>query len=159
MICLSNGSVKANQDYKDVIKRKMKIYWALMVFGVLTAIVAIGNALLNIVPAVERVTNLYSGIGFGLIAVSVVFIVKYNKLLKNEIAMKEERLKNLDERNILISRMAAKSAAMVLVFCSYIAMLIGGLFSKVIFYCFWWVVMVFLIAYVFFSFYYRNKKL
>ena len=159
MICLSNGNVKENQDYKDVIKRKRKVFLVLMIFGVLTTLVAVGNEILNIVPVVEHISDLYAGIGVGLISVSIVFIVKYNKLLKNEIALKEERLKNLDERNILISRMAAKSAAMVLVFCSYIAMLIGGLFSRVVFYCFWWVVMVFLLAYVFFSLYYRNKKL
>lgn len=159
MICLSNGNIKVNQDYKDVIKRKRRVMLVIMIFGVLTTLVAVGNELLNIVPVIERITNLYAGIGVGLISVSIVFMVKYKKLIKNETALKEERLKNLDERNILISRMAAKSAAMVLIFCSYIAMLIGGLFSKVVFYCFWWVVMVFLIAYVFFSLYYRNKKI
>ena len=148
MICLSNGNVKENQDYKEVIKRKRKVILVLLIFGVLTTLVAVGNEILNIVPVDGHISDLYAGIGVGL-----------GKLLKNEIALKEERLKNLDERNILISRMAAKSAAMVLIFCSYIAMLIGGLFSKVIFYCFWWVVMVFLFAYVFFSLYYRNKKL
>lgn len=97
MICLSNGNVKENQDYKEVIKRKRKVILVLLIFGVLTTLVAVGNEILNIVPVDGHISDLYAGMGVGLISVSIVFMVKYGKLLKNEIALKEERLKNLDE--------------------------------------------------------------
>lgn len=156
---LSLENVKANQDYKEVVKRKIKLFVIIFILGLIMTLIAIGNAIFNVIPVQERITILYSGIGAGLIGASVVILFRYKKLLKNESALKEERLKTLDERNILISQMAAKSAAMFLILVSYIAMLIGGLFSEVIFYCFWFVVMIFLLAYLFFSLYYRNKKI
>lgn len=50
-----------------------------------------------------------------------------------------------------------QAAAVTVVIGSYVAMLTGGLFHRMIFWCFWLVIMLYMLAYFIFAGYYRSK--
>lgn len=159
MMCLFETyvSVKTNEDFQKVVKKKMKIMGALILAGII-AILADGIAVAaGVLDSDSYQCGLYLGLGCGLIVAGIIKILQLRKICRNEELLKKERLKYTDERNRAISAKAISSAAMTILVVSYIPMLVGAIYSRIIFICFWSVIMGFLFLYFIFFKYYSRK--
>ena len=158
MKCFGTWKVATtNEEYKETIKARIKVFIVLMVLGLLTLILVITNMVSDVIRLSDYMDGIYSGMGTGLIFSSAIFLVKNLRLLKNEEALKKSRLQNTDERNIMIAQRASQSATMVVLIVSYVGMLFMGAFNEIILHCFMAVVMVFICAYFLFNLYYQKK--
>lgn len=148
MICMLNKKATNNEEYRAVVKSRIRFFVGWIILGIFTFAVAICNEIINFIPDNYWLNGLYTGLGSSMVAVGIIRIIRFKKLLKNEEQLKADRLRNTDERNIMISLQATRSAMLiVMVFC-YIVLIISGFFSRTVFYCFWSVIMVFLFSYV-----------
>ena len=160
MMCLFNfvgTTVKTNEEFRKVLEKKIKIFIVVMIIGIITAGIAILNEVFGIIVTDSWLSGVYAGLGTGLIAASIVQIIRFKKILKDENLIKEERLRTQDERNQMISIKAMRAAIITVLFLSYAVLLVAAFYSRVIFFCFWWVVMVFLLSYLIFTRYYNTK--
>ncbi|NLL75824.1 MAG: hypothetical protein GX235_01040 [Clostridiales bacterium] len=160
MICLFNEfgkKVKSNEEFALILQKRIRIFYWLITAGGITAAIALCNELFWHIGENSWLNGVYTGVGSGLIFAAIISIIKNKKVLKDEALLKEERLRTQDERNRTISAKAMQSATFALFILSYIALLIGGFFSRTIFYCFWWIVIIFTFSYLIFRKYYSYK--
>ena len=106
----------------------------------------------------DRMLGVYTGFGTGLVIVSILFIVQNIRLLGNEEKLKENRIKNSDERIQEISNRAFRYAGGALFFATYVVALIGGLFYPELIQVLLILIAVFVLTY-FGSYIYLNKKM
>lgn len=149
--------VKNEEGFRMYIKKKNRLFMLFAVLGLLMIAVAVSDSILQYASAKQHILDLYCGIGSGLFFVSLVKLVMHRRILHNSELCKAARLRHQDERNITIQAKAMQGAAVTVVMGSYVAMLIGGLFHMMIFWCFWLVIMVYMLAYFIFTGYYRSK--
>ncbi|WMC94375.1 hypothetical protein [Kineothrix sp. MB12-C1] len=160
MICLLNLSdknVKTNEEFSKVLKKRIRIFYWLIALGAITLSVALCNEFFWRIGENSWLDGLYTGLGTGIIIIAVKKIMNYKKVLKDEGLLKKERLKTQDERNQIIAGKAMQSATFTVLLLSYAVLLIAGFFSRTIFYCFWWVVTIYCLAYLIFNKYYNRK--
>lgn len=141
-------TAKNNEEYKAIIKRRMRYKVCILILGLLTMGFAIAAACGAITMLSEYMNGVYTGIGSGCIAVSIIMLIRDYKLLHDEEKLKQDRLKNTDERNVMIYNKAMQYAGSITLICAYIVMLIAGMYSEVIFHCFYAVVAVFMFVYL-----------
>lgn len=162
MMCLfqaTETSVTTNEEFRKVLEKKIRIFILLILIGIITSGIAIGAKCLSYENASnDWLITFYSGIGFGLIFASIIKIMRFKQIMANEDLLKKERLKNYDERNRQIAAKAMQTATIIVMIFSYIAMLIGAFYNRVVFYCFWWIVILFTLCYAI-LFKYFNRKM
>lgn len=151
------ASSSVSDDYSKVLRRKSTYFVLMAVLGILMIIAATLNLTLHFAPNSEDTLNLYYGMGTGLTAVSLIKLLQNRRLLHSEALLKKARLKNLDERNLALTAKAMQGAATTVVMGCYLAMLIGGFYNIVLFWCFWSVIMLYALGYCIFLGYYRTK--
>lgn len=149
---------KTNEEYKNVIKKRMKIAVGLMVIGVITFLTSILGEFYLKTPVSDKVLGIYTGLGSSLFAIGLVLWIKNKKILNNEEKLRESRLNNTDERNQEIARKALNIAAYVMVAFLYVIGLIGGIFYPILFDVLSFIVCIFLLTYVV-AYKYYNKKM
>lgn len=149
---------KNNEEYKKIIKNRMKIMVGFMVIGIITALAGILGEFYLKTPVSDKVLGVYTGLGSSLFAAGLVLWIKNKTLLKNEEKLRESRLNNTDERNLEISRKALNIAAYVMLASLYIIGLIGGIFYPILFHVLSLIVCIFLLTYVI-AYKYYNKKM
>lgn len=149
---------KNNEEYKVVIKNRIKIMMAMTIIGIITAAVGFGAEFYFKAGINEHMLGVYSGVGTGLFAAGIILWIKNKRLLGNDEKLKERRLANTDERNIEIGNKAFRVAAGVMLVALYATGLIGGLFYHVLVEAFLFIVCIFLIAYLI-AYIYYNKKM
>ncbi|MCH1982119.1 hypothetical protein MCG98_06015 [Ruminococcus sp. OA3] len=148
-----------DRSYANVVRRNQKICALIMVFGVMLIVfgILIGERMTGRhIP--DFVSGVYVGLGAALIAGSAVKLLHGRKLLHDEKALQDERRKNRDERSSMIAQKAMQYAGFTVLLLALPAMLIGSLFSIVVFWCFWAVIIILSAMYVGFYAYF-NKKL
>lgn len=141
------SKARTNDEYKSVIKSRMKIFIILFVIGTITLGV---TTYLNFSDLIkdDHILDIYSGAGTGLIAISILLWVKNKLLLKNENKLKESRINNSDERIQEISNKALKIATITLLIALYAIGFIGGLYNAILFTVLSSTVCIFLVVYV-----------
>lgn len=169
MMCLFNSTknAKTNEEYAKVLQKRIPYLILIIVLGILTASIAICNEIWGFMGNILTIDShshnmslmngVYTGLGAALTFMSIGFIIRTKKIMKNESLLKEERLKTQDERNQMIAAKAVQSAAATMLVCSYLFMLIAGFYSRIVFFCFWGIVAVFLVSYHLFKIYYNRK--
>lgn len=160
MICLFNtfdANAKTNEEFIKVLKKRICIFYWLIALGIITLSIALFNEFFWHIGNSSWLNGLYTGFGTGSIIIAIKKIVSYKKIMKNESLLKQERLKTQDERNQIIAGKSMQSATFTVLLLSYIVLLIAGFFSRTIFYCFWWVVIIYCLAYFIFNKYYHKK--
>lgn len=161
MMCLFDSlstNATTNEEYRAVLDKRIRLLVVMLFLGILTIGFIVINELIGFLPTNDSwLLGVYSGIGAGLIGVSVVKIIQMKRISNDEELLKKERLKNMDERNRLIAGKAVQTAAITVVIISYVVMLVSAFYSKLIFYCFWWIAIIFLLSYLLFYKIYQKK--
>ena len=155
---LCQTTAKTNEEYKIVIKKRIKRMVIMTVIGFITAAVGFGAEIYLKTSINEHMLGVYSGVGTGLFAGGIILWIKNRRLLGNEEKLKASRLANTDERNRAIGNKAFRVAAGVMLVAVYATGLIGGLFYQVLVIAFLFIVCIFVIAYLI-AFIYYNKKM
>ena len=159
MMCLfeTASNIKTNDDFRKIIKKKNKIMLMLILIGGITILVVGLAVAAGLLDSDSYLCGLYLGLGTGLIFAGILKILRHRKILQNEELLKKERLKYTDERNRAISSKAMETSLFILLILSYMGMLIGVFYSRIIFYCYWSVIMAFLLLYIICTRYYNHK--
>lgn len=154
---LCGTTAKTNEEYKKIIKSRMKMMMVIIVVGIITAAIGFGSEFYLKVSINEQMMGVYSGLGVGLLVAGTILIIKNRMLLNNEEKLKVSRLNNTDERIQEISNKAFRIAALVMIMALYATALIGGLFYQVLVQVLLFIVCIFLLSYVIAFKYYNNK--
>jgi uncharacterized membrane protein len=154
---LCTTTAKTNEEYKNVIKNRMKIMVVVIIVGIITAAFGFGAEFFFKLPISDNMLGVFLGIGSGLFAAGIAIWIKNRLLLNNEEKLKESRLNNTDERIQEIGNKAFRVATYVLLVVLYATALIGGLFYPVLVEALMFIVFAFLIAYMIAFKYYNNK--
>ncbi|MEQ8155557.1 MAG: hypothetical protein ABRQ25_11840 [Clostridiaceae bacterium] len=95
---LCGTTAKTNEEYKQVIKKRMKLMIVIAIIGFITATVGfVAESYLKL-PISEQMSGVYTGIGVGLLAGGIALWIKNRLVLNNDQKLKESRLNNTDER-------------------------------------------------------------
>mgnify|MGYP001095253067 CR=1 FL=1 len=130
MKCVFGGSnARTNEEYRQVVKMRMRIMVGLVVIGIITAAVAVYAEFYTDSVLGDHTLGVYTGVGFGLIMAGTVLFIKHLILLNNEEKLKESRLSNTDERIREIEGKAFRAAASVMIVVMYLVALIGGIYN------------------------------
>jgi tellurite resistance protein TehA-like permease len=152
---ISNATT--DKDYKKVLKKRIYLFYIMMALGTITLALSIIFSTGSHAYLSAFLSGVYSGVGSALIALSVIFIIKTRKILKDEIKLKQKRLEEQDERNQMITQKAIYSAAIILNILVYIGLMIAGIFNLVVFWTLWIVLVVFMLTFIILQVYYRKK--
>lgn len=123
---------KNNEEYKKVIKTRMNIMILLFIAGAITLVVSLLAEKIWPVSISEYMLGIYSGVGTGLMAASVILWIKSKWILADDEKLKKSRLSSTDERLQEISQKAFRMAASILLLVLYGVGLIGGLFYPIL---------------------------
>ena len=154
---LCGTTAKTNEEYKKVIRNRMKFMLAIIIIGIITATVGFWAEFLLKAPINDLVLGVYSGIGVGLSVTGVILLIKNRFLLNNDEKLKESRLNNTDERIQEVGNKAFRVATYVMLVALYGTGLIGGLFYPVLVEALLFVVCTLSLAYMIAFKYYNNK--
>lgn len=116
------------ENFKKKIQRRF--YLCLMLCGSGSAIYWLLSYLIKDVPAYSR--GMISGVYTGIIVIAVFLMIKYLILLRSESKLKAEYIKNTDERNIEISKETMRTASVINLVGTGLAILVTGFFSQTV---------------------------
>ena len=119
-----------NEEYRKQIQAKNKCIWGLILLGLITAVIAYYMEFSGKMKVDDYMLGVYCGLGVGLVASGIAFLIRNKRLLKDEAKLKEARLQATDERNVEIGMRAQKIAAIVLLVAMYLVFLLGGLYDS-----------------------------
>lgn len=151
-------NARNNEEYRKVIRNRMKAMIALIIIGIITMIVGFGTKAYLKTSINEHMLGVYSGVGAGLFVAGVILWIKNILLLNDENKLKESRLSNTDERIQEIGNKSIRTAAYVMLVVMYAAALIGGLFNQVLFQVLICIIFIFILSYMI-AFKYYSKRM
>ncbi len=154
---LCGSTAKTNEEYRKVLKNRMRIMVAIVIVGIITAAVVFGAKFYLKTSIDDYMLGVYSGVSTGLVVSGTILWIKNRLLLNNDEKLKESRLNNTDERIQEISSKSFKVAAIVMLILLYSVGLIGGLFYPVLVNAFLFIVCTFLLSYGIAFKYYNSK--
>lgn len=154
---LYGTDAKTNEEYKIVIKKRMKFMIALSISGIITAAVGFGAEFYFGAPISGKMIGVYLGTGIGFFGAGIILWIKNRLLLNNDEKLEKSRLNNSDERIQEISNKGFRVATYVMIIALYATVLIGGLFYSELVEIFLFILCTFLLAYVIAFKYYSNK--
>lgn len=155
ILCGSNA--KNNEEYRMVLKSRMRFMIALIIVGIITATVGFGAEFYLNTSINEHMLGVYSGVGVGLTASGIILWFKNRILLNDDKKLKESRLNNTDERIQEISNKAFRVASYVMLIALYGTTLIGGLFYPILAEALLFISCTFLLSYTIAFKYYNSK--
>ncbi len=120
-----------NEEYRKILKKRNLWYLLIGAAGILIAVSALA-AQNQGVELPDYILGVYSGFGTGLVLGMAILIIRNLMLLKNEEKLKQDRLKNTDERLELIGNKASQAAFKVLLLGGSVTALIGGIYEPVL---------------------------
>ena len=101
-----------------------------MLCGSGSAIYWLLSYLIKDVPDYSR--GMISGVYTGIIVIAVFLMIKYLILLRSESKLKAEYIKNTDERNVEISKETMRTASIINLVGTGLAILVTGFFSQTV---------------------------
>lgn len=150
--------IVTDEDYKKSLKKKMIAYRVLFLLGLITIVTfQIAREWFQMTLP-DFMMGFYSGIGAGLIGVSLILTLKTRRILRSPEALRRSRIKNTDERNVNISAKSMRTALFVLLIAMYLVMIIGGLWYPILTEVIAGLVYVFLFVYLI-SYWILSKKM
>lgn len=155
ILCVSN--VRTNEEYRKVIKVRMRIMMLLVVMGIISATIGFGAESYIETPINSHMLGVYSGMGVGLIISGTVLWIKHRLLLNNEDKLKESRVSYTDERIKEIGNKAFRIASYAMLIAVYVMALVGGLYNTIIFQVLMVLPFIFILVYAISYKYYNSK--
>lgn len=147
-----------NEEYRLVLAKRKKRLWMWFAFAVVTSVVAlIMEYGVGVADDAHYYTGFALGLGVGMAAASLGGIAKIRKILKDEEKLKEERLKETDERENEVNSQALKMTAKILLVALYVLLIAGALFSHSLMYVCFGLIILFLLCFAVLKRYYENK--
>lgn len=147
-----------NEEYRLVLEKRRKRQWVLFTFSIMVSAAAL---VLEYVIGVEDGAEYYVGFVLGLsmaiAAAALGGIYKIKKLLADEAKLKEERLKETDERENEVNSLALKATAKVLLVLLYILLVVGALFHEGLMFISFGLIMIFILCFAFMKKIYDKK--
>ncbi len=120
-----------NDEYRLVLAKRKKRYWILFAFSILISVAAlVFEYVIGVEDGADYYVGFAMGLGMGIAAASLGAIYKIRKLLADEAKLKEERLKETDERENEINSLALKATAKIMLILLYILLVAGALFHE-----------------------------
>lgn len=116
------------EDFKKKIKFRFQLCTMYCCSGSVLFIVL--NPLFDNISDFSR--GMLSGMMVAIDMLALFLMVKYLVLLRNEDKLKAEYIKSTDERNITISKETMRTASVISLMLTAIAILVSGFFSKVV---------------------------
>lgn len=118
------------------IKKKIAYSVTLIVLGAITLVLGLGS----VVPVEmsDNISGFYIGVGSGLIAASIITIIRNIRTLKNPEKLKEKEIYDNDERNKMIGLKCWSYAGYAMFLILYAGMLVAGFIGE-------WVLCTFLV--------------
>lgn len=154
---LCGSTVKTNEEYRKVVKNRMRITAAIVIIGIITAAIGFGAKFYLKTWISDYMIGVYFGVGVGLFVSGTILWFKNRLLLNNDEKLKESRLNNTDERIQEISNKSFKAAAVIMLIALYSTALIGGLFYPILVKVLLFISGIFLISYMIAFKYYNSK--
>ena len=145
---LCNTTAKTNEEYRQVLKMRMYRFLCIGLVGTITLVTALLAEFYWKLNVPEQMLGVYTGVGAGLLCISLIMLIKNKILLGDEEKLKQSRINDADERIREISSRAFKTAAVIMLVVMYIAALVGGLFYPVLVKLLLAIISVFAFAYV-----------
>lgn len=154
---LCSTTAVTNEEYRCELNKKKPLYLLISGIGLITLLVSICSRM-DMIPLSEKMQEILSGLGFGLMLAGGLLIVRIQYILGDEKRLKKDRLNNADERNVEISHRSFRSAAMILVLSLYVTSLVGSvLFDERLMGYLMINITVLLVGYFISCVYYKNK--
>lgn len=145
IFCSTNA--QTNEEYREIIKSRMWIWVSFTVLGCITLAAALFGSQLFQVGINGRMKAFYCGVGTGFVFGGIVMWIKGKRLLGDEEKLKEERLRDTDERQVEIGNKAVIASTKALLAALYLICCIGGLFYPIMLKILCGLVLVFVVAY------------
>ncbi len=117
---------KSDKEYVAFLKSRIVIYIVLGLLGLATIAGSIVLECLHEDKINDFTSGFYTGVGGGLIGASIVFILRFRKLLKDDELRRKARIAINDERNIQINTEAMKIATFAAFVGVYITIFIAA---------------------------------
>ena len=147
--------------FMTVLKYELKEYFTNKVFMGLTAVLVILGAAVLFHTLLREAGDWHQGavygMGTGLMLGSAVAMFRIRRILSDEGRLKEQRLKETDERELEIGNMALRQTAKLLLLVIYILMVFGILISEELLKVCCLLIGIFLLSYIGFQKYYERK--
>lgn len=148
-----------DEEYRRKLESRQKLSWVTLMMGI--AAVIAGIIMLRVMPDQHRtafLSGVYCGVGAGVIIADLVSLFKVRKILKDEVLLHRERIKESDERKNEIGRRAAARAATVFIFILFAALIVSGFFSMAVFWTLWGSLIIYFFIFMGFRTYYTKKS-
>lgn len=148
---------KNNEEYRVVLRKrliKVRLMCAMGLSVILVAAVLFHTLLQE---AGDWHRGAVYGMGTGLILGSIVAMFRIHRILSDEGRLKEQRLKETDERELEIGNLALRQTAKLLLLVMYILLVFGILISEELLKVCCLLISIFLLSYIGFQRYYENK--
>ena len=150
-------TARNNEEYRKVVRRRMCAMSIIAVIGIAAAVIATAAFHCGVSSISDHILGIYSGAGSGMACAGLFFLIRDFLLLRNEEKLKNDRLKNTDERLVQIRDRALKPAISALLIVLYGICLIGSIFYPALIYVLLFSVWVFLITYVIACRFYQKR--
>ena len=90
--CLMSATKATNnEEYRKQIQTKNKYMWGLILLGLITAVIAYYMEFSGKMKVDDYMLGVYCGLGVGLVASGIAFLIRNKRLLKDETKLKECR--------------------------------------------------------------------
>ena len=127
-----------DEEFRRQLEARKRVTLASAVLG--AAAVLSGILMIFLMPDAEQtffLAGVYCGVGAAAVVLSVKFLLKMKKMLRDESLLRRERIKAGDERNSEIGKKAVSASVTVFMFAMLAALLAAGFFSMEVFWTLW----------------------
>lgn len=139
---------KTDDEYRKVLKRRCVGTGFMMAAGIAAFIVAAVIMKSGKGENSDFLGGVYSGMGTGILAAGTIFFFRIRRLFKNPELLRQRRLKESDERSVLLNQKALYLSGVFVIIGAYAAFLAAGFFSMAVFWTIWTIIMVYFIIYL-----------
>lgn len=149
------GPANTDEEYREKLKYRRNFIPVMVIAGAMAIVVS--QFLLQMGDEKAFLAGLYMGLGFGVLAVSIVWFFIISSTLRDEKKLRMKRLKESDERNIQVTLKAHYTAGVLILIAGYVTMLISGFFSMEVFWTVWTLVMLYFVLFLIGKVFYDKK--
>lgn len=166
---LVNELAGQTRNYKRELKIRLTLFIVMFLWGALTFVIAVVVSKASTVAALRkagipvqvlspRMQSFYMGFGAGFTAVLLVAIFATLYLLFNNKAQERRKVRDHDERNMMIQQKAGMMTAAITIMVGAFALIIAGVFNPTVMFTLIWMVILMGVVYFVCLFIFRLRS-